>query len=494
MGKIFISYRRHGVGDIALLLAKELKSAFGERRVVMDISHIKAGTDFWKSLADALNDTELVVVVVGHGWLNTVREHERSGQTDYMRSEITQALAMSHVKVVPVYVHDASVLLEKDLPDDLKQLAKNESLHIHEGKNKESDLKMVVNELGRSLETDGTPFPAPSPHNQEDPSRRRGRSALFAAILVWLALMAWRELLPPRPIDKLALHHLLYDNCWVTYDPSGKTLDSSRLPIYPPLSAMATDLQRIKSAGFSGILTTSSHLAMADVPRMAKSLGLHVIMGVWDPADRAELERAIRQAPYVDAYCIGDAQAQHGMPVEILEQAMWLVKKRTGRPAAVSDLVKKYDDRLARLGDWLFPDAHLTLADNPDISRDVELLMQSTKTMAKLAQGLDCPLIFKNVAYPHRGLKNFSDELQRDYFRQLLIKLNDAQDGHIARTSIVAQEAFDAPWKAGGAFLPWDPFTGLMELDPVTGHVRAKPAVEEILRWYPHLKLRLPPE
>jgi hypothetical protein len=496
MGKIFISYRRDGLGessDMALLIKQRLMAHFGEARIIMDVSHVKMGDNWQPQIKAALRETELLVAVIGPQWLDSVRERERSRKdvdNDPMRFEVETALGSPGVKVVPVYTKGMRPFREDELPESLQVLASKDGLQINQGKNTESDLELLVRELRRTLSGDAKPVA--ENFTTEDASRRRGRKALLALGLLWLALVAWREWLPPAAVDKAALGHLLHDNFWVTYDPSGKYLRGSA-PVYPPPEEMKTDLLRIKEAGFSGILTTSSDKEMMVVPSLAKEVGLRVIMGVWNPADHRELERAVHRAAYVDAYCIGDGQALQGFPVETLESAVRYVKKRTGLPAAVSDLSSRYDARRAAIGDWLFPDAHLTLRDLPqsepraDLDRDVSLFMKSTQAMAEHARTLDRPLVFKNVAYPHAGVANASPEMQKEFYARILDSLSDAQRGHVTRTSIVVQGAFDTPWKNGKPFEKWDPYTGLLELDAGGHHAKATPAVAELLRHFPGL-------
>jgi len=503
MGKIFISYRRDGLGessDMALLIKQRLMAHFGEGRIIMDVSHVKTGDNWQPQIVAALKETELLVAVIGPQWLDSVRERERARKekdNDPMRFEVETALASPGMKVVPVYTKGLRPFREDELPESLRILASKDALQINQGKNTDSDLDLLVRELKRTLSDDAQPEVKSFP--EEDAARRRGRMALLALMVVWLALVAWREWLPPAAVDKAALSHLLHDNLWVTYDPSGKYLMGSA-PVYPPPEEMKADLLLIKGAGFSGILTTSSDKEMMVVPRLAREVGLHVIMGVWDPGDHRELERAVRQAPYVDAYCIGDGQALQGFPIGILESAVRYVKKRTGLPAAVSDLSSRYDARRAAIGDWLFPDTHLTLRDLPqseprvDLERDVALFMQSTQAMAEHARTLDVPLLFKNVAYPHAGVAGASPEKQKEFYARIMDFLNDAQRGHVTRTSIVVQGAFDAGWKRGKPFEKWDPYTGLLELDATGSHAKAAPAVDELLRHFPGLsKKNAPP-
>src|SRR6185295_4936142 len=94
-----------------------------------------------------------------------------------------------------------------------------------------------------------------------------------------------------------------------------------------------------------------------------------------------------RQAPYVDAYCVGHEGLPDRYSLSQLARAVDLIKRRTGKPAAPSELAIRYKDELAvelsRIGDWLFPDAHLTIRDGDEdfwvnVDRDLDKFMEAT--------------------------------------------------------------------------------------------------------------------
>jgi exo-beta-1,3-glucanase (GH17 family) len=266
---------------------------------------------------------------------------------------------------------------------------------------------------------------------------------------------------------------------------------------------MAADLDLIRSAGFSGIVTSTSNDKMERVPKLAQKRGLRVIMGIWNPGDAWEVSRAIRQRDHVDAYCIGHGGYRDRYSLDQLESALNHVKRRTGKPAAISELARHYDANLARLGDWHFPDAHLTINDgdgrfSADVDRDLEVFMSATQRVIPFAQETGKPVLFANVAYPYAGIPNANRHRQREFFRRLLDRINDPQRGHAVKVAIVAQTAFDTKWKTEKPFYEWDLYTGLIDPNPSSTsrqHDTAdewdgvlSPAGRAIRHWYPHLE------
>lgn len=334
-----------------------------------------------------------------------------------------------------------------------------------------------------------------------------GRRSLLLAFLLWIVLVAYRESDAGNPIspavNRETLGHLLHNTLWMHYDPSGMTLDSQGVARYPDLSSIERDLDIIAQLGFQGIVTSGSEGNMVFVPKLAKARNLKVIMGVFDASKRYEVSRAIREHEYVDAYCIG----HNGIDVyseQTLRRAISFTKSRTGKPVSTTEPIVRYTDSLASLGDWLFPDSHLSLrrslnaigtADeySVDIRRDVRSFLTQVKQIASWARQSDRPLVLKNVAYPHSGIPGASLLRQREFFHELRETLRDPQSGLQVAFAIVPQTAFDCPWKANmkGSY-PWDAYTGLLSLSPWEGwpvaqvdkQASLRPAAEVILSWH----------
>jgi hypothetical protein len=492
--KIFLSYRREETRHVSRLIHERLAAAFGKESIFFDVHKLLVGHDFREGINKAVDHSQIMVAVIGRRWLHLLHQREAKRETDWVRYEVERALERG-ATVVPVLVGGARPLPEGSLPDRLQRLAFANSIPIHDDINFDSDMVLLTEELRKTLRSLGHAVPdRPTGFWDQREGRRRGFLVFLGAAAGLSCFGVWREAWPVAEIDRAALGNLLYSTCWVTYDPSGMTLNEDRQPIYPALSSIETDLDLIRDAGFSGILTSSSDGIMDQVPQAAKRRDLKVIMGIWNPTNRREVSRAISQGRHVDAYCVGHDGYPDRYTLQHLKEAVFLVKKRTGRPAAISEQAKCYNPELARIGDWLFPDAHLTLkADdedlvaNVDLDRDLRVFIRSTEHLAPFAQELGRPLIFKNVAYPYAGVLGGSRARQAEFFRRLLARINDPQRGYSVKVAIVAQGAFDAPWKTEKPFLAWDPYTGLITTKPA-GVAAMSPAGREILRWYPHLE------
>ena len=508
MKKIFISYRREETRHSAHRIYAHLASKFGKNSVFFDVHAVGLG-DFRRHIDAAIDQSAIVVAVIGCKWLHYLREREQQRKHDWVRDEIKRAYEQK-ITVFPIRVDGAAVFDERELPDDLKGLTFDQSLEVHDDPYFDSDLEIISEKIRQGLGPDpdgdggGPHGPDPSRFWDQREGRRRGFIALLIMLGVWGGLFVHTELWPVKEIDHAALGELLYANCWVHYDPSQKKLDPQRHPIYPSADSIQRDLKLIKVAGFSGVITSSSDGIMVEVPRLASNLGLRVIMGVWNPADHGEVSRAIGQAKYVDAYCVGDNGLLGRYSLEDLKRAVSRIKRRTGRPATVTEPAKTYSASLAELGDWLFPDAHITLHSAPglmefnaDIERDIELFMRSTEALAALAKAAARPLVFKNVAYPYAGVRDGSRSLQADFFDRLLERLNDPQYGHGVKIAVIPLGAFDAPWKRYAPFFPWDPYTGLIvrgtetegestNASPSRADILT-PAARAIIRRYPNL-------
>lgn len=326
-----------------------------------------------------------------------------------------------------------------------------------------------------------------SGYSQRDPDRKKGVTTLFVVTLILSALVVMDALdigLLDRRHPSSQVARLLQSHCWLGYDPL--EFNPTACP-NPTSTSIQRDLRWIRAAGFTGIVTFSSKGTLAEIPALAKQEGLAVIMGVWTPSDRSELEQAAGQRQFVDAYCVGHngLGKPHGYTMEELEIAIKLLRRCSGRPVTTSEEARFYGDRrLGRLGDWLFPDVHVSLLESPvappsaDPFRDVARYIQLVCELPDLADGMHRPLMLKCVVYPWHGAAGASLETQRIFFSGVVEGLRSPDLGlPFQNVSIVVHSAFDSPWKTGFPFYPWDPFTGLLE-----GDGTPRPAAGEITK------------
>ncbi|WP_301102749.1 toll/interleukin-1 receptor domain-containing protein [Propionivibrio sp.] len=128
MSGLFISYRRDDQAGFAGRLADALGSAFGANNVFRDIDDIHPGEDFVAALTKQLHSIDVMLVVIGPGWLTARRNGIRrlDEPEDFVRQEIQVALD-SGKAVLPVLVGGAAMPAEDDLPATIGALARRQA-------------------------------------------------------------------------------------------------------------------------------------------------------------------------------------------------------------------------------------------------------------------------------------------------------------------------------------------------------------------------------
>ena len=116
-GSVFISYRREDSGAWADRIRNRLRSMMGSHRVVLDIDDVAHGRNFASALAERVNESDAVVVIIGKNW----HTKTLADPNDRVRIEIEAALNRK-IRVIPVLVDGASMPQPGDLPESLKAL------------------------------------------------------------------------------------------------------------------------------------------------------------------------------------------------------------------------------------------------------------------------------------------------------------------------------------------------------------------------------------
>lgn len=273
---------------------------------------------------------------------------------------------------------------------------------------------------------------------------------------------------------------------WIAYDPAQFNPNSPRQPTE---SEISTELHWIRRAGFGGVITFGSDGVLSSIPRLAKRIGLKVIMGIWNPGDSAEVAAAIAQHAQVDAYCVGHDELGKLYSFATLQSVINKVRFDTRLPVTTTEPLQEYlaNPSLIEVGDWLFPDVHLafrqsmtSLDYSANVSRDVEETFREAEELASATRASGKPILLNMVAYPAGGIPGASPATQADYFTHVLDVRRDPQGPLPQNVAIAVGTAFDEPWKTGYPFYPWDPYTGLFDS---TG--RPRPAVAQIVSRIP---------
>ena len=131
-GGIFVSYRRQETKAYAGRLADRLVDRFGDGQVFMDVDAIEPGLDFAEEISRAVEACQVLLAVIGPGWLTATDARGRrrlDDPDDIVRLEIEAALARD-VRVIPVLVEGAVMPGRDELPESLAGLARRNALLI----------------------------------------------------------------------------------------------------------------------------------------------------------------------------------------------------------------------------------------------------------------------------------------------------------------------------------------------------------------------------
>jgi exo-beta-1,3-glucanase (GH17 family) len=292
-------------------------------------------------------------------------------------------------------------------------------------------------------------------------------TVLIASLWLWQELIG--PLLWPRVVAPQA-HTLVYSHRWVTYDPR-----PSELKGYPffLMKQAGVELGWIRQAGFDGIITFSSQKDFAKIPQSAHEQGLSVIAGIWNPKDKVEIASAFAVRQYVDGYCVGHDGLHFreisGYTMEDLERTIARLRFRTSKPVTTTEVIESYlseteGSRLLRMGDWVFPDVHVSIrsdgaadsvADVVDAIRDGKETVKMAKKIAREDRD-GRPILLKMVTYPMKGVTNASLEEQAAFFVQILENRRDVLADMPNVVCVSVHSAFDMSWKTGWPYFEWD--------------------------------------
>jgi TIR domain len=169
--RVFISYRRRETSGLAGRLYDRLAVRFGDDQVFMDVDAIALGVDFAEVITQAVSTCEVLLAVIGPGWLTATDEDGRrrlDDPDDLVRLEITAALDRN-IRVIPILVEGAVMPRRHKLPDNLARLARRNALTLrHESFRADADrLIRAIEPILRTGMAVGPDSPAPTPHGAE---------------------------------------------------------------------------------------------------------------------------------------------------------------------------------------------------------------------------------------------------------------------------------------------------------------------------------------
>jgi hypothetical protein len=158
MPKITVSYRRDDSEAITGRIFDRLIAHYGKDAVFRDIDNIPPGVDFRKHIDEALQETDVLIVVVGRRWMGSarpgsVRLHD---DADPVRIEVETALKRG-IAVVPVLVGDTRMPTAAQLPATLKEFAFRNAVRVDSGQDFDHHTDRLLRAMDRTLQREPKP-------------------------------------------------------------------------------------------------------------------------------------------------------------------------------------------------------------------------------------------------------------------------------------------------------------------------------------------------
>ena len=127
--RAFVSYRRQDEfmqGPNSGAFIEQLQRALrhlGFSDIFIDTADIKAGDHFEGRIHRAIADCDLFVELIGRNWIALLREKIDAGERDILVRELHAAFRLEK-EIVPLLVGGAAMQTERDLPEEIKELAR----------------------------------------------------------------------------------------------------------------------------------------------------------------------------------------------------------------------------------------------------------------------------------------------------------------------------------------------------------------------------------
>lgn len=203
MTGIFISYRRHDSAGWTGHLSERLEQFFGPDQIFMDIEKIEAGTDFIEAIESAVSSCNILLAVIGPGWLTSADTEGRrrlDNEEDFIRLEIATALSRN-IRVIPVLVGGGAMPASSELPDILKPLTRRQAHELADNRwdYDTEQLVKIIEKAGIARKTEvkmseGTPAEQPG---------KISAKAIISIVIAILILMSFIQNSNPDPDTRI---------------------------------------------------------------------------------------------------------------------------------------------------------------------------------------------------------------------------------------------------------------------------------------------------
>ena len=156
--KIFISYRRVDEPDFVGRMYDHFVCRYGEENVFMDLD-IPDSVHFEKYIIKEVDESAVLVAVIGPQWLELLKEKSESDEEDYLVKEIERALDKG-IMIAPICIKNAPVPKKDKLPSGIQKILDYQSSHVRGGSDFRDDMKKRIGFIDQRLEERGYKFGA----------------------------------------------------------------------------------------------------------------------------------------------------------------------------------------------------------------------------------------------------------------------------------------------------------------------------------------------
>jgi TIR domain len=132
---VFISYRREDSRDVVGPLSDGLVTALGDENVFLDVDSIPLGADFRHVLHEEVGRCDVLIAVIGPGWLtasDSTGRRRLDDPDDFVRVEVEAALERD-TPVLLALVHGAQTPPGDQLPASLQPMATSAAVALEPG-------------------------------------------------------------------------------------------------------------------------------------------------------------------------------------------------------------------------------------------------------------------------------------------------------------------------------------------------------------------------
>ncbi|MEM7251945.1 MAG: SUMF1/EgtB/PvdO family nonheme iron enzyme [Pseudomonadota bacterium] len=180
---IFISYRRGQITDLAGRVNDSLREAFPDEEVFYDVERVPAGVDYHRFIDNWVERSDIFIALIGSDWNE---QNRLDGPGDFVRIELEAALERRK-PIIPVMVGGAPNLIEGELPETLRPLARRHAIALHSDRFR-FDMGQMTDAVQYHLRT-AAPTPERTETTEGEGSAETASKTVKLSRTKWLAIV-----------------------------------------------------------------------------------------------------------------------------------------------------------------------------------------------------------------------------------------------------------------------------------------------------------------